>query len=90
MNDTCPDCYGSGVDHGEKCNLCRGKASREYLAAQARFNAAHTYRGYVRSYLDYGIRMYDVDSAAAMASWLDGMASLDAALEVEKEFDTHE
>lgn len=28
----CPDCANTGVDHGEKCNTCRGK-SREAVSA---------------------------------------------------------
>lgn len=59
----------------------------EYLAAQARLNAANKYRSYAVSYLNAGDGIHSTDPEGAKAHWLDGMNSLDAAFEVEKGLD---
>lgn len=56
----------------------------EENARQARGNAALTYREYASAYCIAGDRLHDIDADGAVAQWLDGMHSLDAAIEVEK------
>jgi hypothetical protein len=80
--DECPDCYGSGVDNGELCELCNGATSPEYRAHIARSNAVHNYMSRVDEAVECGDHWLDVDIDKAHDCYLAGMHALDCAIEV--------
>lgn len=62
----------------------------EELARQARGNAALNYRQRAVEYVIRGDQLHAIDHDGAYAQWCDGMAALDAAIEVEKGLVEHE